>query len=54
MLPPQLTLGPLALRVHNIERMYAFYAQALQLKLIRQSDEDGACLLGSDTQPSCT
>lgn len=51
MLPPQLTLGPLALRVHNIERMYAFYAQALQLKLISQSSADGSCILGSDTQP---
>ena len=50
MLPPQLTLGPLALRVHNIERMYAFYAQALQFKLLHQSSDDGSCMLGSDTQ----
>lgn len=51
MLPPQLTLGPLALRVHNIERMYAFYAQALQLKLLHQSSDDGSCMLGSETHP---
>jgi catechol 2,3-dioxygenase len=51
MLPLHLTLGPLALRVHNIERMYAFYAQALQLKLLQQSSVDGSCMLGSETQP---
>ena len=50
MLPAQLTLGPLALRVHNIERMYAFYTQALGMTLHAQSDADGSCLLGSETQ----
>lgn len=50
MLPAQLTLGPLALRVHNIERMYAFYTQALGMTLHAQSDDDGSCLLGSETQ----
>jgi catechol 2,3-dioxygenase len=48
MLPAQLTLGPLALRVHNIERMYAFYTQALGMTLHAQSDADGSCLLGSE------
>ena len=54
MLPAQLTLGPLALRVHNIERMYAFYTQALGMTLHAQSDADGSCLLGSETQKVLT
>ena len=51
MLPSQLSLGPLALRVHNIERMYAFYTQALQFTLLSQSTADGSCILGTATQP---
>jgi len=50
MLPDQLTLGPVALRVHNAERMYAFYSQALGLRLHDQLD-DGTCVVGTDQEP---
>jgi catechol 2,3-dioxygenase len=49
MLPDGLTLGPVALRVHNVERMYAFYGQALGMRLHDQL-ADGTCIIGSDTQ----
>ena len=49
MLPAQTTLGPVALRVHNIEHMYAFYSQALGMRLHDQL-ADGTCIVGSDDQ----
>lgn len=50
MLPDQLTLGPVALRVHNVERMYAFYGQALGLRLHDQL-ADGTCIVGTESEP---
>lgn len=47
MLPNQLTLGPLALRAHNVERMYAYYTQVHGFRLHDQR-EDGTVVLGSD------
>ena len=47
MLPAETSLGPIALRVHNIERMYAFYTQALQFRLHDRLD-NGTVVMGSD------
>jgi catechol 2,3-dioxygenase len=50
MLSDQMTLGPVALRVHNIEHMYAFYSQALGMRLHDQL-ADGTCIVGSEHAP---
>ena len=49
MLPPQTTLGPIALRVHNIDRMYAFYTQVLQFRLHDKLD-NGTVVMGADDE----
>ena len=49
MLPAQTTLGPIALRVHNIDRMYAFYTQALQFRLHDKLD-NGTVVMGADDE----